>query len=193
MDASIKKHLSHQTIISSFVNFCRVHPDQPEAHILFRTTGPLVSQFIQLLFGLIEIQQTESAKSTLLGLLHYLEHSPESQYLPEKSTNVTQDLAVDIMRFINQAYPNVCLDTLAQQFNYHPNYISSLIAQRTGCGFAKYLQTLRLERALTLLRTTDKSIQHIARDIGYQDVRYFNKIFKARYGTTPFRFRKTQD
>ena len=52
-----------------------------------------------------------------------------------------------------------------------------------------YLIQLRIKRAMELLKQTDASVEEVCREIGYANVSYFNKIFKARTGLTPGQFR----
>jgi AraC-like DNA-binding protein len=52
-----------------------------------------------------------------------------------------------------------------------------------------YLLTRRLERAATLLRTTDNSVAEICMSIGLQSVGSFTTSFKRAYGNTPTEYR----
>lgn len=53
----------------------------------------------------------------------------------------------------------------------------------------RYLTDLRMERAATLLRTTDVPIVRVARTVGYPSVATFVRIFKRAYRLTPSEFR----
>jgi AraC-like DNA-binding protein len=52
-----------------------------------------------------------------------------------------------------------------------------------------YLLTRRLERAATLLRTTDRTVIEICLDVGLQSVGSFTTSFKHTYGKTPAQYR----
>src|SRR4051794_3790652 len=52
-----------------------------------------------------------------------------------------------------------------------------------------YLLTRRLERAATLLRSTDHSVAEICLEVGLQGVGSFTTSFKRMYGTTPTAYR----
>jgi AraC-like DNA-binding protein len=52
-----------------------------------------------------------------------------------------------------------------------------------------YLLTRRLERAATLLRTTDSSVAEICMSVGLQSVGSFTTSFKRAYGRTPTEYR----
>ncbi len=78
---------------------------------------------------------------------------------------------------------------LAERFNYHPNYISQLIAEQTGTPLHQYLIKLRINQALYLLQTTELPINEIARKVGYKNTSYFSQYFKQCTGHTPKEFR----
>lgn len=55
----------------------------------------------------------------------------------------------------------------------------------TGSGPAEMIKAFRLEKALILIRETDKSINEIAYEVGFGDASYFTKAFKIHYGMVP--------
>jgi AraC-like DNA-binding protein len=52
-----------------------------------------------------------------------------------------------------------------------------------------YLLTRRLERAATLLRTTDRSVADVCLSVGLQSVGSFTTSFTRAYGVTPTAYR----
>ena len=53
-----------------------------------------------------------------------------------------------------------------------------------------YLLTRRLERAATLLRTTDRSVADVCFSVGLQSVGSFTTSFTRTYGTSPQAYRE---
>jgi len=47
-----------------------------------------------------------------------------------------------------------------------------------------------LNRAKELLSETEARIYEIALEVGYQDDKYFRKVFKKQFGVTPNEFRE---
>ena len=54
----------------------------------------------------------------------------------------------------------------------------------------QYLEDLRMERATQLLRFTSYDIESIARTLGYEERKYFDKRFKRSQNLTPYQYRK---
>lgn len=53
----------------------------------------------------------------------------------------------------------------------------------------EYINRIRLEQTTILLETTDESILDIMLECGFNNVSYFNQLFKKNYGLTPSRYR----
>lgn len=57
-------------------------------------------------------------------------------------------------------------------------------------GFQDYLTMLRINRAKELLRSTNLSISEVCYQVGYQDIRTFNRVFKRVAALRPGEFKK---
>ncbi|GIO15527.1 hypothetical protein J19TS2_50820 [Cohnella xylanilytica] len=77
------------------------------------------------------------------------------------------------------------LEELSKKYYFNPSYFSTLFKKHTGKHFTEYVTDLRVEIARKKLLESDKKIYEVAQEVGYRDVKYFNKIFKKRYGLTP--------
>lgn len=53
-----------------------------------------------------------------------------------------------------------------------------------------YVHALRLERAKTLLETTELKLEQIAEEAGYEDAAFFSRLFRRAVGLTPVRYRR---
>ena len=47
----------------------------------------------------------------------------------------------------------------------------------------------RFQKAVVLLMETDLPVEEIAANVGYENMSYFYRQFKARYGMTPRQYR----
>lgn len=83
------------------------------------------------------------------------------------------------------------LSELAQRSYMSPGYFSSLFRQYTGSNFLEYVTNLRIERAKELLAADpERKIGDVALLCGYQDIKYFRKLFKRHTGITPLSFKE---
>ncbi|WP_379129011.1 response regulator [Paenibacillus sp. sgz500958] len=84
---------------------------------------------------------------------------------------------------------DLSVKTIADQVFLHPVYLSKIYKAETGEGLGDYIIRMRMERALYLLKNTNKKIYEITTELGYQNPQYFSKMFKKHYGMTPNEFR----
>lgn len=95
-----------------------------------------------------------------------------------------------VLRYIENNYKTCDLQSAAQQFNLHPNYLSAMLKKYTGSTFNELVQHEKLTAAEKLLLNSDMSVTDIASFVGYQNVSYFYRIFKRKNNCMPNEYRK---
>ena len=58
------------------------------------------------------------------------------------------------------------------------------------CTVSRYINRMRIEKAIILLSDSNLSIEEIALQTGYADGSYFSKTFKKEKGMSPLKYRK---
>ncbi len=86
--------------------------------------------------------------------------------------------------------PGLSLQEVADALFVHPNHLSRRFSQEAGVPFKDYLQKVRIEAALDLVKTTDLKSYEIARAIGMDDPNYFSVYFKKYMNMTIGEYRK---
>ena len=94
-----------------------------------------------------------------------------------------------ILRYIERNCTSCTLESTAERFHMHPNYLSVYLKQHTGYTFKGLVQTQRLQQAVHLLQTTSLSVNDISYQIGYSNTSFFFQKFKEAYGCTPKEYR----
>jgi len=107
------------------------------------------------------------------------------RYKLEKAGTASRSLSEQILDYMGDHSDVVTLKDIAGHFNYHPNYISSLLHKETGRKFTEILLEKRMERAVLLMKNTTLSIEEISAMLGYSNHSNFYKAFKDYYGVTP--------
>jgi two-component system response regulator YesN len=97
-----------------------------------------------------------------------------------------------VKKFAVDHYKNVSLEEISQRFYLNKNYFSSLFKSVTGENFTEFLTRTRMEQAKWFLAHTDRKTYQIANLVGYDDQRYFSKVFKKYEGVQPSEFRSQQ-
>ncbi|PZD97352.1 AraC family transcriptional regulator [Paenibacillus sambharensis] len=78
---------------------------------------------------------------------------------------------------------------IAARFNYNRDYLTRLFKQHIGKGPLDYIQTVRIEKAKELLSRTSHTVKEIAAMCGFQDDKYFMRLFRLQVNMTPSQFR----
>ena len=89
----------------------------------------------------------------------------------------------------NYSSDNLSLSSVACAIHVSANYLSSIFSQNVQKTFTEYVTEKRMERAMKLLRSTDKSTAAIAREVGYKDAHYFSFVFKKTQECSPREYR----
>lgn len=80
---------------------------------------------------------------------------------------------------------NFGVDWLADEVNLSARQLQRKIRAITDLSAGGYIRMLRLERAEQLLSQEWGNVSEIAYEVGFQDARYFSRLFKQTFGKTP--------
>lgn len=95
-----------------------------------------------------------------------------------------------IIKYIKNNYMcDINLKTVSSSFSINPSYLSRIFSENTGTTFTDYLNELRLKNAKNLLRNTSFSVKTISKKVGYNNEKYFIRLFKKKQGMTPMEYR----
>lgn len=86
---------------------------------------------------------------------------------------------------------NISLKTLADIFHLSKEHISRKFKLSYNTTVLEYIKEKRMKKSKELLENTEMSIKDVAALVGYEDVKYFSKVFRNTYKCTPTDFRNT--
>jgi two-component system, response regulator YesN len=84
----------------------------------------------------------------------------------------------------------ITLEDISNRLFLHQAYFSAIFKKETGQNFIDYVNHVRVDKAVQLLRNTNYKIKVISDMVGFQSHSYFNKVFKNETGVTPVVFRR---
>jgi len=92
----------------------------------------------------------------------------------------------DIEAYLRQNYKReVTLQEIAERFYLSREYISRKFRQEFGKTITDYVTQVRIDKAKELLENPHLKVYEIAEFVGYQNDKYFIKVFKRAEGVTP--------
>jgi two-component system response regulator YesN len=80
---------------------------------------------------------------------------------------------------------------LANIANYSASYLDRKFKERTGSSPLKYLKKIRMDTAKKLLGNKTLELSKIATMVGFDDPKYFSRIFSETYGISPNAYRRS--
>ncbi len=103
---------------------------------------------------------------------------------------VTNALAERVHEYI-RSHSDRMLSVAAVEtrFGYNADYLSRVLKTHRGVSLQQDIIAQRLNRAKLLLQTSNYTVEHIARELGYEDANLFVKFFRYHTHTTPTAYR----
>jgi AraC-like DNA-binding protein len=140
--------------------------EDQEATIL---TPPAAGGYLQLLLAEILLEQPAATGGTA------------ADRLARRAADFIADHLTD---------PDLSTARIARALAFNADYLGRAFRAAFDETVTDRIHRLRVERARMLFRSTDRSIDRVAAEIGFPDERYFRRIFKRRVGLTPGQFQR---
>ena len=131
-----------------------------------------------------------AVKGFLFQLLFLLiSHQQKKSAIPALQTKSLEKIKT-ILKYVEEHYDeHITIDDMAALTFYSKSHFMKFFKAHMGTGFIEYLNDYRLTMAERLLKTSDASVLEIAEMSGFDNLSYFNRIFKKKYGESPGKWR----
>lgn len=130
--------------------------------------SPLGPEMFNGLFALISIELARSYEED------------ETQARSSK-----QDPALEAIRHIEQEYATCTLTKLGEKLGLAPDSVTRLLKRECGCTFSQLVQRQRVKAAKVLLASSDLPVDAVARQVGYDNLSFFYRIFERECDMAP--------
>ncbi|MCV4232702.1 helix-turn-helix domain-containing protein [Virgibacillus sp. LDC1] len=87
--------------------------------------------------------------------------------------------------------PNCSLQMMADYFDMSVSNFSHHFKKTMGQNFKEYIDQLRIQKSIQLLRNSEETLEAISQQVGYTNTSSFIRSFKKMVGTTPGQYRNT--
>ncbi len=131
-----------------------------------------------------------AVKGLLFQLFFFLISSSHARKLNPKGKKFLDKIKL-ILSHIQENYARpISIKEVADICFYSESHFMKFFKDCMGVSFTHYLNDYRLQVAAGLLRETEYNILEIASAVGFENLSYFNRAFKKKYGLTPGQYRK---
>jgi len=155
-------------------------------------TAGATTSYLNLCLRLVELLMDTAFAQQMAKIM--LTDPNRTSQLPYLSLQMplahTDAKMAEIQRFLqrNLALP-ISLEQVAAEFALTPRTLIRRFRQQLNETPMAYLQRLRIERAKSLLENTSLSVEQIMRQVGYEDMSSFRKLFSHYTSLTPKAYR----
>ncbi len=152
-----------------------------------------------LMFKIIELYKNKddasiyTVKGYIFQLIGFLCRNYSAKMLPPGASQQNGEKLQkmnNIAKYLQSHYATeIRAETLAEMSHYTYSYFSATFKEVFGISLTKYILSIRINKASTLLATTDMNMTEIAISSGFSDANYFARAFKKETGYTPTQYR----
>ncbi|NDV96623.1 AraC family transcriptional regulator [Dysgonomonas sp. 521] len=130
--------------------------------------------------------------SQLDVLLNYAERFYTRQFRTRNS--VESDILTRFQSILHTYFDSdkekiITAKDIADELGMSTHYLGDLLRNLTGMNTQQHIHTYLIERAKSLLLTTNLTVNEIAFSLGFEYPQYFSRLFKSKTGQTPVEFR----
>lgn len=96
-----------------------------------------------------------------------------------------------IVKYVENNYAdNITIEDMANLCDFSQSHFMKFFKNNMEVSFIEYLNNYRLTMASRLLISSSSSIIAISMESGFDNLSYFNRLFKKKYDMTPSEFRR---
>ncbi|NMO96443.1 AraC family transcriptional regulator [Paenibacillus lemnae] len=161
------------------------------------------SHIWQALLSMFDLQKPAAAyppltlQNTALSLILSLlaAHGPHCSPSAEDSEGMDEGAFIihqaELFIQDNLSEP-LSLERVAHHLHITSRHLTRSFRKYRHQSFVHYVQEQRVQKAMSLLLTTDRQIKEISALCGFESVHYFTRVFTVKLGVSPARFRRSQ-
>jgi AraC-like DNA-binding protein len=131
---------------------------------------------------------------SILFFTQYLRFSNQEVVIKYKPVEVKDNLNSknNFLDYINQNFhnPDLSLEIISKNTGINQRKISESIASQYGCNVKTYINRIRINESIRLLKESQLNISEIAYKVGFSSPNNFNRVFKYITRKTPSDFQQ---
>ena len=109
----------------------------------------------------------------------------------EKHERISPRWAAQIAEVLHDRWnENISLPELSNELKLHPVTISKNFPKHFHCTLGEYSRKIKIDKAISMINHSHKSLTEIALECGFFDQSHFIKSFKDLTGFTPTQYRR---
>lgn len=186
---AIRYHDSEEEIIRLFELYLKTAKDYKISEKQLNESGLSIIKTIRVLTGISRKEEYHGSEENIWQIRKLF--FSLCREIKERQVYPLDDISRKALYFIKKRYTeDLMIEQIAAELFMSSSYLGRVIKERTGHGFYYWLNYYRIESAKDKLKTTEKNVEQIAEECGYNSYRIFSENFKKYTGKTATSWRK---
>jgi len=168
-----------------------LHLSNKEKQIITRITNEIENEISQN----IDMFSQDLIVSYLELLMNHCKRFYGRQFITRTKAN--KDVVIRFDEFLKSYFSSDQLESkglpsvkyCAGEMGYSTNYLSDLLKKETGKNTQEHIYFYLIEKAKGILLWTNKPVNRIASELGFEYPQHFSKLFKNKTGMSPIEYR----
>ncbi len=129
-------------------------------------------------------------EEVLIKLVQSATYNNQNFQIARNAIDVKNSITEEIIKLLEKnLYGKITLSDICKQIFYSKTYINAVFKEIKGVTVMQYYQELKINEAKILLDKKE-SITSVSEKLCFESPQYFSKVFKAKTGKTPTRYKK---
>lgn len=164
--------------------------------VLIPVGSPLYSKVARCLDAIDELSGYGDAlsalgiKGKLFDMFHLLFCHCRDGAAPRPVSPSLAHMKVILKHVETHYQEKLTIQEMARLCGFSGSHFMKFFRQQMGVSFVDYLNDYRLTMAARMLSASSDTVTTVAGACGFENLSYFNRLFKRKFKTTPTRYRK---
>ncbi|MCI5650572.1 MAG: AraC family transcriptional regulator [Fusicatenibacter sp.] len=191
-DQTLEMMGEEENQLREFIIGCLRSKKTPLGYLHFEVADilPIQNLLENLVWTLLNRQPNKRSMNQITMGLLFLQLLNYTDRVRVGEQHFEQEVLLGVYRYIEEHYREGSLSELSDELHYDLCNLSRMIRRLTGKNYTELLQNKRLSQAAFLLENTRLPVADIGERVGYENLSYFHRIFKERFGVSPKKYRK---
>ncbi|MCG9972567.1 hybrid sensor histidine kinase/response regulator transcription factor [Christiangramia crocea] len=121
-----------------------------------------------------------------------IQFEPSEKINKDSNDDLENDFIREAIGFVESNLQNTDfgIENMTYKFNMSQSTLYRKIKSLTGLSLTAFIRSIRLKHAANLILTTDRNMNEIAYDVGFNDYKYFKVNFKKQFNCLPTKYRE---
>ena len=129
-------------------------------------------------------------KGYLFQIIFLIISNIDNTIIPNTNSKTSDKIKLALTYISTHYNEPITIEEIANFCLYSKSHFMKFFKNNIGMSFVAYLNDYRLEMAANELLDNSENILEVAINAGFDNLSYFNRSFKKKYGVTPGNYRK---